>query len=477
MNQEEHDYFVWHAQRDTQDRKYFDLYLKIRNQKKYDEGALVEQFGKNGFSELKRRLRKRIAQLIARLEGDFEESTQDGIREIQVYIGKQLFKPALKLLNSLYKKVEENEEFLEQLQLLELKRIILFHLVDSKKYEINLKELDGFYENTLEALSNLSALKRLRRWEFSISRKKNYARGEIDSQKAKDLLQNPLLNENAIPKSKKAIVEAVYLKSELHHFLRNFTEAKLGNQRLMEVFASNPFLEKEYSREWVKCHFNYYGYLFLENKFEAARSILYKLKEKFAEKKAIKEEFWYNYYIFWVLFIEKTKDKKAFEDLQGEIDTFLESKQLEKYDLHYYNFHFFYSKAMFELGKTKEMCQHLNLTIIANPKFEVKEDCQAFARILWIIGQFELGNYDLINQLIRSTKRFLGKVSGYQKLESIFFRRITSYNPHLSQSDTQKYYQEFLDEILNSVIGDDLKWASNFFDIPNWLKNKFAQPQ
>lgn len=85
----------------------------------------------------------------------------------------------------------------------------------------------------------------------------------------------------------------------------------------------------------------------------------------------------------------------------------------------YYNCTVFY----FLSGNYRRTIDQLNL-LLNEPKIKLKRDLQEFIHVLSIVTHYELRNFDILDNMIRSTKRFLKQHETQGALEHIVLRAI-----------------------------------------------------
>jgi hypothetical protein len=73
----------------------------------------------------------------------------------------------------------------------------------------------------------------------------------------------------------------------------------------------------------------------------------------------------------------------------------------------------------FGSGNNEKAIEYLNKII--NWKVDLRTDLQCYARLLHLIAHFELGNYDLLEYLIKSVYRFMGKMENLSGVEEEMF--------------------------------------------------------
>jgi hypothetical protein len=154
---------------------------------------------------------------------------------------------------------------------------------------------------------------------------------------------------------------------------------------------------------------------------------------------------------------------------------FLE-KMLKTYGL-YLDAHrvlvFYYKIASlyFGSGDSSKAIDYLNRII--NNKADLRTDLQCYARLLHLIAHYELGNFDLLEYLIKSVYRFMAKMDNLSKVEEeifSFLRRSFDVGAHALKPEFEK-----LLVLLKKYEGNPLEArAFAYLDIISWLESKIS---
>jgi tetratricopeptide (TPR) repeat protein len=125
----------------------------------------------------------------------------------------------------------------------------------------------------------------------------------------------------------------------------------------------------------------------------------------------------------------------------------------------------------FGTGNYKEALKWLN-KLLNDPLFDnIRPDLMCMARLINLILHYELGNFDLLEHLVRSTSRFLDKKAflfDFEKLLLDFFPKVMT----LTSEKEKKTVFARLDADFDAVIK---KWEREevaYIDIPSWCRSK-----
>ena len=154
---------------------------------------------------------------------------------------------------------------------------------------------------------------------------------------------------------------------------------------------------------------------------------------------------------------------------------FLE-KMLEEYAL-YLDTHrvlvFYYKIAClyFGSGDNEKAIDYLNRII--NQKADLRTDLQCYARLLNLIAHYELGNFELLEYLIKSVYRYMAKMENLSKVEEemfAFLRRSFHVGAHALKPEFEKLFKT-----LKKYEGNPLESrAFVYLDVISWLESKIS---
>src|SRR5678810_1415078 len=75
--------------------------------------------------------------------------------------------------------------------------------------------------------------------------------------------------------------------------------------------------------------------------------------------------------------------------------------------------------SYFGSGDNEKAIDYLNKII--NEKADLRTDLQCYARLLHLIAHYELGNFELLEYLIKSVYRYMAKMQNLSKVEEEIF--------------------------------------------------------
>jgi hypothetical protein len=154
---------------------------------------------------------------------------------------------------------------------------------------------------------------------------------------------------------------------------------------------------------------------------------------------------------------------------------FIEGK-LKEYEL-YLDRHrvlvFYYKIASMYFGSGEHGLAIDYLNKIINWKVDLRTDLQCYARLLHLIAHYELGNYDLLEYLIKSVYRFMAKMENLNMVEEEIFAFLRR-SFHIPPAKLQPAFQQLLNKLKQQEHNRFATRAFFYLDIISWLESKIS---
>ncbi|MBS1935303.1 MAG: hypothetical protein JST96_14985, partial [Bacteroidetes bacterium] len=108
---------------------------------------------------------------------------------------------------------------------------------------------------------------------------------------------------------------------------------------------------------------------------------------------------------------------------------------------------------------------------IINDNIEMRNDLQCYARLLHLLAHYELGNFDILDSLIRSVYRFMAKMGNLTVIEEEMFKFLrTSFRIPRNKLKTE--FEIFLEKIKQYEKSRFETRAFAYLDIISWVESK-----
>ena len=113
------------------------------------------------------------------------------------------------------------------------------------------------------------------------------------------------------------------------------------------------------------------------------------------------------------------------------------------------------------------------LNKIINWKVDLRNDLQCYARLLHLIAHYELGNYDLIEYLLKSVYRFMAKMDNLGAVEEEVFKFLQR-SFHLTPAELKPEFEKLLEKLRQYEHNRFETRAFAYLDIISWLESKIS---
>ncbi len=118
-----------------------------------------------------------------------------------------------------------------------------------------------------------------------------------------------------------------------------------------------------------------------------------------------------------------------------------------------------------------ETCIDYLQKIINGNHADLRNDLQSYARLMHLLAHFELGNYDIIEYLIKSVYRFMAKMENFTVVEEEMFRFLR-HSFGVSPKKMKPELEKFLDKIKHLEKNRFETRAFAYLDIISWVESK-----
>ena len=465
---------------DTEDLKIIQLFDALDKMTDYDEAQLLKKtrsIKKQQLSNIKAHLYKQILSSLRLIkeEDNIDIRLHEQMDHARILYNKGLYLQSLKVLERLKETARSYQQltFLQQALFFEKKIETLYITRSMQDRADKLSEESDAVNSQLALVNKLSNLS-LQLYSWYI--RHGHARNERDVKSVETFFEKNLPAE---AEQAKGFYERLYLYQSYvwYAFIRqDFLQYYRYAQKWVDLFSAFPGLLKVETASYIKGMHNLMGAQFnLMKHDKLAQSI--KQFELFVRQKHLEEN--ENNRILAYQYLYAARINLYF--LQGtftkglRLVPFLE-EMLKEYGL-YLDTHrvlvFYYKIASlyFGSGNNEKAIDYLNRII--NQKGDLRTDLQCYARLLHLIAHYELGNFDLLEYLIKSVYRYMAKMENLSKVEEemfAFLRRSFHVGAHALKPEFEKLLVK-----LKKYEGNPVEArAFTYLDVISWLESKIS---
>lgn len=132
-------------------------------------------------------------------------------------------------------------------------------------------------------------------------------------------------------------------------------------------------------------------------------------------------------------------------------------------------FNYKIANLYFGAGDFEKSIDYLNKII--NGDLDLRLDLQCYARLLHLLAHYELGNYDLMQYLVKSVYRFMQKMENQTVVEKEMMKFLRE-SLQKSPSEVKDDFKLFLEKIKKFETSRFETRAFSYFDIVAWIESK-----
>lgn len=460
------------------DKQYIRLFEAIDAQNEYDEKELLEHFKDEKFtrqfSVAKNYLHNFILRTLHIFHKDSQTELQVLIHQIHILKGKNLFEQAYKHLRKAKLMAERHERFQELLSLLTTERELLFQMNRQNDFDVLMTDVQRLELETLKKSNNLVQYMHLIDKVYIILKKSHTARKDADVEIFKDILSNPLIQDEKLAVSVKARLVRLNILMDCYRFCGDYSECEKYATELVDLMEANRDILNDKRIRYVTELHQLAVYQVLNENAEMAIHTIKKLKNIVVESEEEKIRIYEKYYSFLLARAVNSGDFELGLDALEEIEAhfqFIDTKIRKSARLG-----IFFLAASFYLqhGRPSDALKWTNL-LLNEPKSELRVDIQCMARIVNLIVHFELGNKDLLEYFIKSTTRFLSKKDHLLKFEKAIIHFLNQTLIVLNPAALDDHLHAFKNEMTQLMKDPFEQKAAMTFDILLWIESQLQK--
>ena len=467
------------GQPNGKDNKYLRLFEAIEAQPSFNDNALKEavygtwDIQSRKYSELKAYLYELI---LKSLQSYDEKSSVDYrlkhlLLSVRVLFRRSMFEDGKALLAKARKLAQRYERFNALLEVLEWEKQIAYTESDVDYLDQELSRIAQEEQCTIERLRTIAAYRNTFFRLMLMTRK-----GKIGSKAGKEelskLMDTPLLQEFSLADSHQAKV--LYFRAlSVYHFAKAEWGAFYEKSKaLVGLIEQKPAFLKEDVSEYISTVSNLIVSCFALQKYEEIEQYLEKLRSinPLTEDDELKIHRQY-YQSKFSLCITTGAFEEGYQALQDHRKTV---KRFNPATFRTNAFYLFYFYIAFGAAQYEEALDYLNEWLDLETTVE-RPHLQGAARLLNLVIHYELGNYELLESLQRSTYRWLKKRNQLNEVERLIMSFIKQALEAPSKSELRTVYQSLQQSFEDLSQQQQTKaFLTKGFDLMAWLESKIS---
>lgn len=472
--------FKLYVQRNSSspDLKIVQLFDAFDKMKEYDEKELISKtvsIKKEQLSNMKAHLYRQILASLRVLESNENIDIQmhEQLDYARILYNKGLYLQSLKILDRVKENAIEHNQisFLIEVLFLE-KKIETLHITRSMQDRAD--ALTNQSNQTNVQLVRVTKLSNLALQLYSWYIKNGHARNKEDEKVIENYFKQHLSDDIKKPEG---FYEKLYYNQSYcwYAFIRqDFLLYYRYTQKWVDLFTDESGMKEMETANYIKGLHNLLNAHFTLRNYNGFSKTI-QLLETFRDSDIVKQSNNNRVQVFIYLYTSKINQhflEGTFKEgiaMVPEIEQQL--KEFSIYMDHHRVLVFYYKIASlyFGAGDYDTAIDYLNKII--NWKVDLRTDLQCYARLLHLISHYELGNFQLLEYLIKSVYRFMAKMQNLSLVEEEMFKFLKS-SFYLSARKLQPEFEKLLDRIKDLEKSKFETRAFAYLDIISWLESK-----
>jgi hypothetical protein len=464
-----------------EDLKVVQLFDALDKMDTYDEEQLLKKnkaIKKQQLSNSKAHLYRQILTSLRLIknEDNIDIQLHEQMDYARILYNKGLYLQSLKVLDKMKDMAKVNHQFtyLQQVIFLE-KKIEALHI--TRSMQDRAEKLTSEADEVTDRLMQISRLSNLSLLLYSWYIKNGHARNKNDEAAVQKFFDDHFPTQ---AKSPHGFYEKLYLHQSYswYGFIRqDFLMYYRYTQKWVDLFSEYPFMLAIETSHYIKGMHNLLGAHFDLQNYDKFSETL-KQFQQFSESEIVLQNennkiqcFVYistaliNKHFIEGSFTEGVKIVPGIIEKLGEYEIYLDRHRILVF---YYKIACLY----FGSGNNEKTIDYLNKII--NWKVDLRTDLQCYARLLHLIAHYELGNYDLLEYLIKSVYRFMAKMENLSVVEEEMFKFLRK-SFHLNSKQLRPAFQNLLDIVRKYERNRFETRAFSYLDIVSWLESKIKK--
>ena len=465
---------------DSADLKIIQVFDAMDKMNEYDEALLLKRtrsIKKQQLSNIKAHLYKQILSSLRLIkeEDNIDIYLHEQMDHARILFNKGLYLQSLKVLERLKETAKSYQQltYLQQALFFE-KKIETLYITRSMQDRAD--KLSGEADVVNQQLSLVNQLSNLALQLYSWYIRHGHARNEKDNRDIRDFFDRHL------PEGAKKVhgfYERIYLYQAycwLAFIRQDFLQYYRYSQKWVDLFDEFPGLRGVETASYIKgmhnlmgAHFNLLDDQKLSKRIREFETFVKSdLVQHNENNRILAYQYLYaariNLYFLQGTFTKGLRFVPFLEEMLQEYGLYLDTHRVLVF---YYKIACLY----FGSGNNEKAIDYLNRII--NQKGDLRTDLQCYARLLHLIAHYELGNFDLLEYLIKSVYRYMAKMENLSRVEEEMFeflRHAFSVGAHALKPEFEKLLATLRQYERNPLESR----AFVYLDVISWLESKIS---
>lgn len=481
LSKSEKRFFKLSSSLQSGEKNYLKIFDYIDRQKTYDENELKEVFKDETFikhfpSE-KNHLYKLILKSLRSFHSDKSISSmlKQEVKNVEILYKKALFKECNKFVSRAKKQAIEHEKFYYWFELLSWEKLLLEEAYEAGKFDRNLDELIEEEQEVIDKLRNLAEYQMLYSRINFLYRSGGFSKNDEERKEVDKIANHPLIKGKNTALSSRAATICYYIQGLCAATNRDYQTSFIKFLRVKTILDKNPLLKRDLAKRYVRALKNLLYCYIDNNELDKAEETIAMMRalpsDKGFESIDVKVKIFTSSYIAELMICDRrgTYDKSleiANEIIKG-IESYGHKINKEQQIVFYYNLTYVY----FGAEQYNNALRWVNNLLNDNEQV-LRQDIYNFARMFNLIIHFELGNYDLLEYVIKSTARYLKKQKKDYQVEFLIIKYLKKLIKLDDKSTRSVVYDKMFVDLNEAFKKPSERVVLQYFDYLSWADSK-----
>lgn len=419
------------------------LFQLIEKNKPLNNKELITLVKKESYTQqlsfLKNQLTEQILNSLSAYHASKKSwhTLQQLLSHVDILIDRGLHDHARRLITRAEKKALRLQEDVWMMEVLHRKRAVAIRNV-TPDFE---QDIHSLYDELRAALTRFSSTTQYRElMDITQVIAARYAATPTkhDGEKLRAIIGNPLLGSDARPASFHAQLALHNMLGTYALLTGNSTDAGKHYHEAIQLWKHHPVMVEEYPLQYQNYLLNYLNCLIDSNdetEFTAILRELKKLSPTAQNHMAQRNDLWNLELLFYMNRGNLPGCREVIHEMEHELTTQTQHIAPPVFITLCYNCGIYY----FLKGNYARALDYM-YALQNETRTEIKRDLQIFSRLLSLVIHYELGNVDILDNMIRAARRYLKNNDAANTLTRILTKSLTALSGSTNRAEQQETY-------------------------------------
>lgn len=481
LSKSEKRFFKLSSSLQSGDKNYLKIFDAIDKQDDYDEEIIKHQFKGEifikHFPSEKNHLYKLILKSLRAYHADNSISSilKQEIKNIEILYKKALFKECNKFLGRAKKMAVAHEKFYYLFELMNWEKLLLEEAYEAGEFTRDIDELIDEEQDIIEKLRNLAAYHVLYSKINFVFRSGGFVRSVEDKAVVEEISNHPLIKGKNTALSNRAATICYYIQGFCAMANRDTELSYQKFKRVKEILDENELIKNDLPKRYTRTLYNILVNLIDMGRQEDAKMLIQDMRK-------LQDEEAFSSTDIQVLIFRSTYQGElklhhrhgTFEEAIPLIDEVIEGfatfdGKISKEQELIFNYGIAYT--YFGANQFSKALQWNNKVLNDNEP-NLRQDIYSYSRLFNLIIHYELGNFDLMEYILKSTMRYLNKRQRDYDMEVLILSYIKKITRAHYGADLKPIFVALENDLKTKLTERSDTVIFDYFDYIAWARSK-----